>query len=295
MITDNDFSDVELDSALTAKPELLDRVKAAIEKRDYAFLPKSTIADLETQHIGKFIGTYAPTLEKYLKDTTGIDKEAPTEKYTAYNERVVKTLAEKSRALETEIATLKGTSNLTELERKQLEAAIEKNKAYEKQIKDVEANAATSISKAKMENKITQQMSTVTGKLLKDQKPGFQKAMEIMSNQIYQDISNAAEEVGGKIVLKGADGNALTNKDGSFKSVAQYYEEQMLEAGFVDDGKQQPGAGGGGKDSIDIKNIPGGAKTQNELLNWLRDNTMKGKSTIELTKEFDKYAHLLLS
>ena len=136
-------------------------------------------------------------------------------------------------------------------------------------------------------------MNNVTSKLIKDTRPGIAAAQEIMSNQIFADISNMAEEVGGEVILKGADGNALTNKnDGSFMTVAQYYEAKMTQAGFVDTGNQQTGAGGERVDTS-ASAIPGGAKTQSELLDWLTKNTMKGKPQSELLKEFDKYGHLL--
>ena len=66
----------------------------------------------------------------------------------------------------------------------------------------------------------------------------------------------------------------------------------MTEEGFVDTGKKQPGAGGQPIERT-LGAIPATVKNQADLMDWLRDNTMKGKSQSELVAEFDKYAHLL--
>ena len=297
MITDNNFTDAELDAALTANPALLEKaVKVALTKREYNLRSKDEeatyLSNLETQHISKHVSAFAPQLEKAVKDYTGLEKVDATEKYFDYNARALKTLAQEKKDLDEKIKTLESTSDLSALERKQLNDAIELNKQYEKKVKEVTDGSAKEVSKAKMENKIIQQMNAVTPKLIKDTRPGIAAAQEIMSRQIKSDIENMAEEVGGKIVLKDSAGNALTNKnDGSFMTVAQYYEAKMTEAGFVDNGKTQPGAGGERPD--EVTSVPGGCKTQSELLEWLRNNTMKGKSQGELLKEFDKYGHLL--
>lgn len=294
-ITDNSFELNEFEAAVEATPALLDSVvKAYLTKKEMSVLSKAEQEALEGTHISKYVSQFAPQLEKYVEETTGIKKTDASEKYTAYNERAIKTLVEQNKTFSEELKTLKSGSDLSKIEREQLESLKEVVKANQAKIKELEDGSAQSLKQAKMENRIVQEINTVTPKLIKDDRPGFSKAIGLVSNSIFEEIQKNAEVEphSNKIVVKGADGKALINADGTFKTVAQVFEERMTEEGFVDTGKKQPGAGGQPIERT-LGAIPATVKNQADLMDWLRDNTMKGKSQSELVAEFDKYAHLL--
>lgn len=295
-ITDNNFSPDELKAAVAANPALKDIAlgyfkesgyvaRSAAEEQDY-------VKQLESQHVAGYVGKTAPLVEKTIEELTGIKKTAPEENWYDLNKRALGSVVEERNNLKTELDTLKKSSNITEAERKQLDSMTEKVKELNKEIEKMKKDGESALNKAKLENRVSKEMSDVLPKLVKDERPGVKKAQDLLSNQIYQEALDIAQEDSRKqIVLIGKDGQPLLNQDGTFKTVAQFYEEKMTEAGFIDDGKTLTGAGGNTPPRP--SQIPGGCKTQAELMDWLRDNTMKGKPQSELITEFDKYAHLL--
>ena len=295
-ITDNDFTDVELDSVLTAKPELLDRLKQVLTKREFALMSKDERtayeSDLESKHIGKYVGEYAPRVEKFIKETTGIDKASADEKYTSYNERVIKSLAEERKSLSEEVKKFKESSDLSKVERQMLTEAQERLKNLDSEVSKYKTEAETAVSRSKMERKILSEISGV--KLVKEERPGVMKAQQFMRDQIIDEITNSIKEIGGTTFIMQGD-KALTQPDGKATTIAQYFESRMKEEGFLDEGKQTQGAGGAGKETVDLKNgIPADIKTQSELVDFLRKGPMKDKSQLEIANEVYKYSHLLI-
>ena len=297
MPIDNVTAD-ELKAYVTANPTFVDTIaKPVLTENKYFLRSEADEANYETvlekKHIDKHLSQIAPQIEKVIEETTGIKKEA-NENYFGYNKRVLAALKTERDALNTENQTFKSKSDMTKAEREAYDQAKAEITTLNTKIKDLETSKTTEVSKAKMESDITRQMNSVSAKLLKDERPGFAKAQELITSSIFAEIADMAQkDARGQVILIKADGSPILNTDKSFTTVAQYYEQKMDEAGFVDKGKTTEGPGGSGKDKNTNLSIPGGVKTQSELMDWLRNNTMKGKSQPELMKEFDKYADKL--
>lgn len=287
------LTDVELEAYIELNPTALDTIfKPVLTKREYAFMSKAERDTYESDLNQQSISKIAPQIEKDVKDATGIDKNAG-ETYSAYNQRVLKALADEKKQLAAEVNAFKGKSDLTKVERENYEALQQEAKLNASKIKELTDNSAKELNKARTENEVVRQMGTVTGKLIKSDIPGVTKAQEIMSERIFADIQDMAQKDSrGQIILIDKNGQPVLNADKTFKTVSQYTEDKMSEAGFVETGKSGKGAGGTPLGS-DITKVPGGVKTQVELMDYLRDGPMKGKSQSELLKEFDKYAPLL--
>ena len=283
-ITDNSFTPEEFKAAIDANKDLV----TALQTGGYYVRDKAG----EDAYAASLEDVYNKNTVELIKTTTGIepiDKESPKD----YASRVLNTTVEERNAAKVELDTLKGQSNITDYERQQIKDLQKLVNDKTAEIDGIKTTSANEVTKAKLENSVISQMNTVTSKFVKDTRVGVTKAIELRSSQVLEEIMGMAQKDSrNQIILIGEDKKAIVNKDGSFKTVAQFYEEKMDEDGFVDNGKEQPGAGGndpGGK----AVNVPGNCKTQVELMDFLRENTMKGKSQAELIKEFDKYAHLL--
>jgi hypothetical protein len=162
-----------------------------------------------------------------IEETTGVKKEA-NENYFGYNKRVVAALKTERDALHTENAAFKGKSDLTAVERQAYEEAKVAIKDLNTKIKDLETSKTTEVTKAKLEAGITREMNSVTTKLLKDERPGFSKAQQLITDSIFNEISEMAQkDARGQTILVKADGTPLLNADKSFMTVAQYYEQKM--------------------------------------------------------------------
>lgn len=289
----------EVEAYIAANPTAVDTVfKPALTTKEYSLMSKAEKtqydSDRESQIVSARTSKIAPKVEKYVKDTTGVDKTDSNEKYYVYQNRVMKELADEKKSLSEQVETFKKSSNLSQVERTQLDNLIEIQKVNQKELEDLKLSSSKEINKAKLENELGREMAPVSAKLIKSTIPGVEKAKEIMSNQIFAEMQEmATKDSRGKIILMKSETEAITTENGNFKTVAQYYEEKMTEAGFVDNGKTITGAGGEGGKAPAGTSIPGNCKSQVELMDFLRANTMKGKSQVELMKEFDKYAHLL--
>ena len=299
-ITDNQFGADELESAIQANPALIDNILPVLTKNKYSVYDEPTLTkfktDLETESIGKFVSKSATEFEDTVRSITGLEKDSPEEKYFDFNKRALQTFKTERDALKEELNELKGKSNITQAERDQLQALKDKVKEYDVKLKEVETNYQSQLSKAKLENVLSFKISSVSSKLIKSDIAGIKAAQGILSNNIKNEILNMAQtdSRGEVILINPADGKPMLNKDLSFVTVEQFYEAKMNEAGFIDKGRQQGGAGGEGGGNQQSSDIPGNVKTRVELMDYLRSAPeTKSLSQSKIIEEFNKYAHLL--
>ncbi len=276
-ITEGKFTAEEFDAAITANPELLKEAIPSLTKREYFVADKVAKESYETTLKSGLTLEHATRLEKDVETITGIKKN-DGEKYYDYNKRVLAEV-KKVETLNTELATLRGTANLTETEKQRLAALETGITERDTQIKTLKTDYESKLSLAKRENTITYQISKV--KLKTD--PILKEAIGIVSEKVIAEMVAASREENGKTIFIAEDGKTIMlNHDLTVMNAEQYFTKRMDK--FVDNGKVITGAGG---TVVEDDPVVGQFATQAELGRFLSKKGLVS-GTKEFTKEFDR-------
>lgn len=279
-ITDNSFTSDELDAVLTAKPELISEISKIAEKRGGYFAPDKTAKDTYEGNLAVHTKTaltleHATMLEKDVEEITGV-KKLPQEKYFDYNKRVLKMQTESSKSASSELALLKGKSDITQAERDRIKELENLQTSWTAEKTNLTNTHQTEVTQLKAENKIFSQIGKIDAKLKKT--PELQEAISIVREKVIEDMKRSAKFQDDKMVFFGLDGKAMMNTDASFKTAEQVYAERMDK--YIDKAKTQGGAGGNGDGNPEV--IPAGnLKSQYEV-----DKFLQSKGFVFGTKEF---------
>lgn len=236
-ITDNAFTADEMKAALTANPQLSD-VLVGIYPDVPTFKDKIdpiVIAPITLKH--------AQTIEKDVKELTGIDKLNPDEKYFDYMKRAF---------TETKKAHTKLEAELTELKSKGDPSSQEKARIgqLEKAIKDKNDEILTikqAGQKELSETKATYEIKNVLAVLRASYKPGIpQLAIDSVEEKVTNALKNSIQIKDGKTVVVDTEGDVVLDKS-NFQPVTVESKARELLGDVIDPGRQQQGAGGGPK------------------------------------------------
>jgi hypothetical protein len=283
-LTDNIFTDVELETAITTNPALLETISGVISKKGgyVAPTPEKKVEyenNLKVLHKGEVTKGIAEKQEKFIKETYGIDKITPDEKWYKYGERVAKETVSKAKADAAELARLKGSTDLTAAERARINELEGIAKAKTIEIDTLKNEFSTKESKMQATLAIYQSIGSVDAKLKKT--PDLQEAIAIVRTSVLNEMSNEAKiGADGKISFVKPDGTFYTNPDASKMNAEQVYASKMDK--WIDKGIVTPGAGGNG-DGPEKVIAPGQFKTQYEGNQYLQKLGL-----IQGTKEFSK-------
>lgn len=278
-ITDNNFTADEFKSAVEANPELLKNVTTVLPERGFVVRSKEEndtfLRNYEEQVISNKTKEFALNLEKDVKELTGLDKASPDEKYYEFLKRAVSTKLQSVKTLEQELTALKekkGGEGVSEEEKKRikdLELALEKQKGdYAEALskKDQE------LTQYKAQNEVEKRMIPLRASY----KPNIPKfALEAAEEKVLNElIPNLIFTEDGKIMIKGKDGETLKDPKLLEPVTLEAYLSDRLKD-FVDEGKEQRGAGTGKGDKDEGKGgkftgIPAGVETKVQLGDYLK-------------------------
>ncbi len=269
MITDNTFTADELEAVLTANPDLLAQVTPVLTKREITVLDKvgKTAYDsqLETAIVGRKTSEIAQQVEKLVKDTTGIEKATPDEKWTSYYERALKSTNDLSKSQKEELDALKSKSTLSEAERDRMTQLGDMVKNKNTEIENLKTAHQTELNQLKIGNKIISEVAPVAAKrnaLIPERvfNMAHEDAVAKMSKMALVDETN------NKIIYKGADQKTMIDAAGNYKTTSDVYTELMKD--LLDETKIVTGAGGEGVPPADT-GLPATIKTQPALSTYL--------------------------
>jgi hypothetical protein len=283
-ITDNLFTDAELETAITANPALISEIEKVVTKKGGFLAPDATKkteyeSNIATAQRGEVTSKIAGHVEKYVDETTGIKKSTADEKWYKYNERVVKTLADENKANKAELKRLKDSTDLNAAERQRIVELENLSKSRETEIEQLKTSHQNELSQERTKNKIFGAIGRVDAKIKKDLDP---ELVALKREQVISGMLNSAKtNKDGKTVFFGADGKARTNADASFMTEEQVYTLEMDK--YLEKAPNQGGAGGSGEGNADIV-TPGQFKTQQELDLYLGERGLT-QGTKEFTAE----------